>query len=424
MKKLIKFLLVLGLGVISIGCGGSNINSTTKSYPPSGSLDKSFGDDGKVLAGGSKDDSIYDIISNSDGTIYICGETNSPPAKGYDSFVAKLSQKGNFVSSFGQNGVVLSGTDKDDSCKAIAKDANGNIYATGSFTNSSNKDRGYIVKFKPDGSLDKSFNGSGYVNLSMDSYLNTIAIQSDGKIVVAGEEQGKALTMRFNSNGTADSSFGSSGKVTIGNGTAKDEVNDIAIDSSGNIVLVGKTVVNSKENVAVARLTPSGQIDTNFGNNGGFFYNSGDDDNAKAVKIDSSGKIVLSGMSGNSMLLIKLNSNGSLDTSFGAGGVVKYSDSPYCKGYDLALDTDDNILVTGFAGQSWTSVKMALWRYNIEGNLDKTFNKTGILTYSGGYSIDVGMAVTLDDDGKILVGGYSYQGNGKESDEIIWRVNP
>ena len=412
MQKLVKFLLVALVGALLIGCGGGGGSNV----PASGSLDKSFGDNGKVITGGAGYDAINSILSNSDGTIYLCG-TTSNATNGLDAFLSKYSEDGNLVSSFGTNGTILSNTAKDDKCIDITKDSNGNIYIVGEKTDSSNQNRGYISKF------DSNGNYIGMIELPAVSKLQAVAMQN-GKILTAGQHNNKAFIGRINANGTVDTTFGNNGSLEIGNGTTNDEVKDIAVESNGKIVIVGKTVNSGNKNIAIAKLTANGQLDTSFGNNGGVFYDSGDDDTANAVALTSSGEIILTGNSGNSMVLIKLNSDGSYHTSFGSGGVVKYTASPWSIGFDLLIDKNENIVITGLTGQDWSSFKAALWRYTINGTLDKSFNKSGIAVFKGGYNKDIGLTLTLDNNDKILVGGTSYQGSSHGYDIAMWRVNP
>ena len=419
MKKLIKFLSVALIGAMVVGCGGGS------NAPASASLDKSFGDNGKVIRGGTLDDGIFDIISNSDGTIYACGGATVAP-NNMDSFLSKYSEDGNLVTSFATNGTALSGLAKDDQCNAITKDSSGNIYAVGNYIDSSNQDRGYIAKYKSNGSLDISFNGSGFRGMNPVSTANVVAMQN-GKVLIAGQYNNKAVIARLNSDGTVDGTFGNSGTLELGSGTTDDEIKDIAIDNSGKIIVVGKTVVGgTNTNVAIVRLTSNGQVDTTFGTNGVVTYdNMGKNDWAEAVKIDSSGKILIAGQSGQAMALAKFNTDGNLDTSFGTNGLFLNTSGVGSASTDLTIDANDNILVTGIIAETTLSkYKMSVWRLDTTGKLDTSFNSTGIATYSGGHDVDIGYAITIDDNGKILVGGFSYQGTAKGADKAIWRINP
>ena len=421
MKKLIKFLSVALIGAVLVGCGGGGGSST----PASGSLDKTFGDNGKVIRGATLDDWISDIISNSDGTIYTCGEAAVAP-NNMDSSLSKYSEEGNLVTSFATNGTAFSGLAKDDQCNAITKDSSGNIYAVGLLTDSSNKERGYIAKYKPDGTRDSSFNGSGFRSMNPASTANAVAMQN-GKVLIAGQYNNKAVIARLNSDGTIDGTFGNSGSLELGSGTTDDVIKDIAIDSSGRIIIVGTTVVGgTNTNLAIARLTPNGQLDTTFGTNGVVTYdNMGKNDIAEAVKIDSSGKIVIAGHSGHTMALAKFNTDGNLDTSFGTNGLFLNTSGVKSASLDLTIDANDNILATGMIAETaLLKYKMAVWRLDTTGKLDTSFNGTGIATYSNGHDMDMGTSITINDNGKILVGGYSYQGNTKGVDNVIWRINP
>ena len=420
MKKLIKFLSVALIGAVLIGCGGGGGSNT----PASGSLDKSFGDNGKVITGGAQDDVILDIISNNDETIYVSGAIQTV-ANGWDCMLSKYSKNGLVIDNFATNGVASSIIIGYDVCNAMAKDSNGNIYLAGRYISDNNGAGGLIGKYKPNGFLDTAFDGHGYKWFSLAYKLNAIAMQN-GKIVVAGQykDRNKGFIARLNSNGSIDESFGANGYIAFGNRTTHYDIKDIAIDNNGKIILVGN---QNDENIFIAKLRTDGHFDTTFGTNGIVTYDNNDYiDIANAVAIDSNRKIIVAGASNGVMALIKLNNDGSFDLSFGTKGIVlDESGELLSEGLDLTIDANDNILVVGANNAS--TRKMIIWRFDTTGKADITFNNSGITTFKnkyvdGGYIL--GSAITLDDNGKILVGGSIDTGNSKHIEMAIWRINP
>ncbi len=420
MKKLIKFLSVALIGAVLIGCGGGGGSNT----PASGSLDKSFGDNGKVITGGSNREDITDIISNSDGSLLITGRVDNTP---WNGFLSKLDESGDYVNSFATNGTFINPTTNENRNLAMAKDSSGYIYIVG-YINVANKE-GFVAKFKPNGTPDTTFANGGVKIIKSsgkDITINAIAIDSNGKLVIGGSFDNDAIVARLKSDGNVDMGFGLS-PGTIFGGTHSDIINDIAIEDNGDIIAIGSTELTATTlEIMVAKLNSSGGFVNSFGTSGVMIIpDSAHSNEGTSVALDSNGDIFVTGSSALSMILAKVKqSDGSLDTSFASSGIAKYSDSAFSFGSDLTTDANDNILVTGLVGQNLSSYKMAVWRYDATGNLDTSFNGSGLATYSEGYDMDFGKAITIDDNNKIIVGGGSYQGPSKKSDKAIWRINP
>ena len=227
------------------------------------------------------------------------------------------------------------------------------------------------------GSLDSTFgtNGTLLVPGAPNATGQAVAIQSDGKIVIAGysgiegnnNSESDFLAARFNSNGTIDSAFGIDGwsRVSITGEAKLDFANSVAIQPDGKIVLAGY-LRDSSGNwaFAVARLNTNGDIDSSFGNNGslGFFITGGDgSDLANSVAIQSDGKIVITGYSGGhffksfyqlnrALVVVRLNSDGSFDNTFGLGGQARIQilkDSTRSNGNAVVIQSDGKIVVAG-----------------------------------------------------------------------------
>jgi uncharacterized delta-60 repeat protein len=238
------------------------------------------------------------------------------------------------------------------------------------------------------GDLDATFGSGGKVTTDLSGFndrASAIAVQPDGKIVVAGTTNVFApasafLVTRYNADGSLDQGFGIGGKATAvdgGNASA------LAVQADGKIVVAG----SAHGDFALARFTTSGALDAGFGAGGqvttDFF---GRNDSAAAVAIDGNGRIVVAGIARASDLpdfaLARYNSDGSLDVTFGTGGTVTTDYFGRNDGASaVAVDGSGKIVAAGFAFSGpFPSVEFALARYNPDGSRDATFGTDGRVT--------------------------------------------
>ena len=157
-----------------------------------------------------------------------------------------------------------------------------------------------------------------------------------------------------------------------------------------------------------------------------------DSDYGKSIVLDSNGNIYVTGYSGNSsnnddMVIWKYDSDGNLDTSFGTNGIVVHNGAAGGNSADggnsIALDSNENIYVTGYSSNGSNS-DMVIWKYDSDGNLDTSFGTNGIVVHdnaAGGNASDEGYSITLDSNGNVYVTGYS--SNGSNSDMVIWKYD-
>ena len=266
------------------------------------------------------------------------------------------------------------------------------------------------------GDLDPSFGGDGKVTTYLSSIggaVTAIAVQPDGKVVAAGTIEERAFALaRYNPDGFPDLTFGFIGVVIT-------EVGGIGIIFSMSLLPDGKIVVAgvgvSTPNgfdFAVARYNPDGTLDTTFGSGGivltDFF---GDSDSAYALTVLDDGKMIVTGTTWNPTSnnrdfgLVRYNSDGSLDESFGDGGrvVTDISGSDYA--YGIGIQSSGKIVVGG--SSSGTGSNFALARYKRDGKLDRSFGTDGkvITDFSGGY--DRAYSLKIQPDDKIVLGGYA-----------------
>ena len=265
------------------------------------------------------------------------------------------------------------------------------------------------------GSLDPAFGENGIVlSLVGDSYsqANGMAIQPDGKIILAGDARfgtSKLTIIRYNTDGSLDMDFGYEGVVSTTIGSA-DYAECVAIQADGSIVVAGRTYDGTNYTAVMARYSSVGELDPSFGSSGIAHLNS--INNLEGIAIQSDGKIVVGGYSDDNFALARVNTNGIIDTSFGDNGYAitvlkdesEIESLSYIKNIDI--QTDGKIVASGFIYSPVTYYDMAVARYNTNGQLDAAFAVNGYLTINLGGLADFGTSVKIQDDGKIVIGGH------------------
>ncbi len=303
---------------------------------------------------------------------------------------------------------------------SVAVQSDGRIVAAGWSSNGTNRDFA-LVRYTDSGALDTSFGTGGIVTTpigSSDESGNGVAVQSDGKIVVAGvsstgSNQVIAL-VRYTDTGALDPSFGTGGKVTTALGGTFDLANSVVLQSDGKIVVAGDSVQVGSFDVALVRYTAGGALDVDFGKGGMVTTSIGSsDDTGQKVVVQEDGKIVIVGATwegtNTHIALLRYTTDGALDPNFGTGGIVTTDFGDSSVGSDLAVQADAKIVV---AGWTWNGSNrdFALARYTTSGALDAGFGIAGKATTDLGGRDDYGFGVAVQSDGKIVVAGFSQPG--------------
>jgi uncharacterized delta-60 repeat protein len=266
------------------------------------------------------------------------------------------------------------------------------------------------------GTVDAAFGSNGISTVAHGSWAAASAsvVQSDGRIVAAGESQLSEgttvmIATRMNPNGILDTSYGSGGAVTIDVGGASG-ANAIALQQDGKVVLAGsgRDTSTGRLSFAAVRLLPNGALDSTFGSGGITTIPIGSAAIANAISIQpGDGKIVLAGtaaMSHNEFAIARLNANGILDTSFGANGVTTLS--PPAAAWGMVRQSNGAFVLVGEEGYSGTQAYMAA-RITPTGQPDTSFGTLGIATVAIG-SDAIGNAVALQSNGDILITGNAW----------------
>ena len=285
-----------------------------------------------------------------------------------------------------------------------------------------------FIAFSQDGTLDNSFDSDGKVTYAIaDSICAAVdvEVQLDGKIVVGGYQYGQDWLMnfvllRYNSDGSLDNTFGVNGKL-ITKFTSiphSASLSSLAIQDDGKIVGLGKYSDADDDAIAIVRYTVNGSLDNTFGVGGKDTINVLGLTEPKEVKIQADGKIlILSYVSGFDIEVIRLNADGSIDNTFdGDGRVVIDPTANMDYPYDMTIQNDGKIVLCGT-----TSEDIFLVRLNSDGGLDTTFDSDGILTTDHESQIQSATAITVQMDGKIVIGGSH---GGWPSQLIVIRYNP
>lgn len=268
-----------------------------------------------------------------------------------------------------------------------------------------------VSRYTPNGTLDTTFNGSGSQTLLVGSITTgeAVILQPDGKIIVCGSAFQSAsdfLVTRFTPNGLLDTSFNTVGYTTtsIGSGAG---ATSVSLQSTGNIIVAG-TAIEGSAMLALTRYTPNGLLDTSFGINGIVTTNIPVSAVLHKIIIQSDDKIVATGYvetgGTTAFVLVRYNADGSLDNGFGTGGIVTTSIGIEAQANSLSLQSDGNIVVTGYALISGES-QFAAARYTTNGTLDTTFS-TGIITTAIQNNAQA-QAIAIEPNGAIILAGSS-----------------
>lgn len=415
-------------------------------YKTAGSLDLDFHWNGKgALAFNSLPSAAHAVAVDAEGRVVLAGYvTNSAGSEEFG--IVRLLPDGSYDPAFGTGGWVITDFAGDNAqANAVAIQPDGKIVAAG-FTRSGTDADFALARYLPDGSLDPTFGTSGRVVTKFDvlaDIIRDIAIQSNGKIVVCGSSAASLVfntpsyfaVARYLPDGSLDQTFNGTGQAITDIGT--DEESDIAravtFLSTGQIVVAGYSSVALASRITVVRYRPNGLLDATFGDLGvaqtEVFTNSGNFCTDITALPDNA--LLLSGMAENvdfkDIFLVKMLPTGALDPAFGQNGKVVRSLSPKDdNAYGMALRPDGRILLAGDTrkdGDFYTDA--TLLQFKADGSKDPAFGNDGARVEDVGTSEDVGSALLVLPDGKVLVGGNAQNGTDYNwRDWVLTRFQP
>jgi len=353
------------------------------------------------------------------GLIYSVGGVALPNSRSSEDTAAlRFLSSGLADTSWASGGAAVNALENDtDRAKACLLQPDGKLVASGvASVTKGNKTQQFasIVRYNTDGTLDTSFAGDGAVEGSPNSFSstsNSMGRLSDGSIVIGGYNVGSHqnwLLGKF-------SSSGSPIYWVIKSFALNSMINSMAIDSLNRIVVAGEAGVsdsdstvtrynlvsspgNTDTDLTVARYSASGSPDPSFGGTGIVAINLGDYEHTGAVLVQSDGKVVVAGssvMGQDTWTMARLNDDGSLDSGFGSGGIVVLSGSAGII-RSIAQQADGKIVATGD-----TFGQLGYARVNTDGSVDVPVQTTAVKdsAYPSG--------IQIQPDGKSVVFGYA-----------------
>jgi len=397
-------------------------------YNHDGSLDTSFGalNNGKVTTDFGFNEQGQSIVVQADGKFLVAGTSGDGHfgAGGYRFALARYNNDG----SLDKTVTTDLNMNQYDVARSMTLQADGKILVAGltqHFIDGSHYGNDFaLVRYNSDLTLDTTFGsaGTGIVTTPVNPSIHehdegfSVTVQADGAILVAGfsyEGAGNAnfALVRYLENGTLDNSFGTAGTVTtpLSSDNIEDEARSITLQADGKIVVAGyvrswHTDGFSKYDFALVRYLSDGKLDNNFGrsSNGIVTTDINRWDDGYAVTMQADGKILLAGLTYNGIdtdfVILRYNSNGELDNDFGKSGkaVVSVNNTSWDYAHAVTVQADGKILVGGFSGLPYSSENdFALLRFNTDGSLDTTFSGGVVTTDINNTSDDRGTALAI-----------------------------
>ncbi len=309
-----------------------------------------------------------------------------------------------------------------DSAQDVAIQADGKIVVTGLVSNGSNFDFA-LVRYKTDGTLDSSFGSGGKVITPLgtgNDLSNALALQTDGKIIVVGKYRlssgnDAGAVVRYNVDGTPDTSFGTDG-IAVG----ALFIRAVVIQPNGKIVVAGD--IDTVKYAVVQRFNGDGTQDNSFGSGSTTIISSGFGltDQAYSVALQANGKIVVAGSVATGtphFSIVRLNADGSFDSTFGTDGIVSVPIGAADTAYSVAVQTNGKIVAAGASDND-----IAVVRLNANGTLDPSFDGDGIVK-TNIIGSDQGFALALQPNGKIAVAGYASNITGSDFAVVTYNTD-
>ena len=405
----------------------------TSSYSQPGTLDIRFAENGIFF------DTSIKVYSNTaflqkEGKILVGGFTDD---LNMDFFLMRLNNSGFIDSSFGINGKTIADIAKSNQLRSLAVQDDGKIIAGGSSYLYFVRDEEFnqifnfnytLLRLFPNGTIDSSFGENGTVQTDFGGIEEayTVAIQTDGKILVGGstgalppgQNSPKFLLVRYLSSGQIDSSFGIDGRVTtIFNNSTDDIIKKVLLLSDGSIIVCGTingaTGIFDSGDFALAKYLPNGDLDESFGLGGKVTTRM---NNTGSLLRDAlllkDGKILTVGVTnyGNEAktrpVLVQYNSDGSLDESFGNDGIkeIVFSEGT-SEGRCLNIQDNNKIIMCSYI---YDVGLFGITRLDEKGIIDSSFGTNGNVIQDIGL-YDSPTEILIQNDGKIIVTGYTLE---------------
>lgn len=391
-------------------------------WAQTGGLDPSFGSGGRVSTNfGVGEDIARALTRLPDGRFVAAGYAQTP--EGYAFALARYTSGGTLDATFGTAGTLsLTFGTGINRAYAVAQGPDGTLIVAGQVPGGT-PDFG-VARLLPDGSLDTTFSGDGWVTTDFgggEDEARAVVVQPDGRIVVGGSSlfgstDGFALA-RYGTDGSLDTSFGTDGRVTTGGTSGVDQLAALVLQPDGSLLAAGSAGVEGSRAFGLVRYLPDGTLDPSFGTGGVVVTSLGPlDDAATTAVLQPDGRVVVGGYTRNAgssfyaFALARYLADGTPDGDFGNAGVTLTEfPSGFASIHRLALQPDGRLLAVGPA-QANTPEVVGLARYTTSGVLDPSFGVGGTATVQFGTFVDTPHDVALQPDGRFVVAGSTYVG--------------
>ena len=383
-----------------------------------GSLDSSFGNNGKVFLEGVYA-SANCVALQKDGKIIQGGNALYEGVLG--AILVRYNTNGTIDSSFGNKGIVVTalpghGYSSGD-FRAIGVQKDNKIIAMSAIDGAYSESQNIaVLRYMPNGTLDSSFGENGMVitDIKFTDIPNAMIVQNDDKIVVTGttlanyNDDQTSFTVRYLENGTLDSSFGGDG-IVLTVYQQPIEISSVALGSDGKVVIGGEYALLQKP--VFVRYMSDGRKDVNFGTNGIAvisFSNPIIRDYIRSIAVQDDGKILSTGVRYedviSNMVLFRIDNGGKLDSSFaGTGVIVQDFGDGSSEATKVLIQQDGKVIISG----KYYYTFFAVARYNQNGSLDSSFGSNGLVTTDLSYSVYFTSAA-LQSDNKLVMSGSVY----------------
>lgn len=389
-----------------------------------GVLDPTFGVGGRVITNVGPRDGATAIAIQTDGKILAAGTTSTPLGES-DFLLGRYLSNGALDTTFGNGGLVRTEFGiTSEYATAIAIQPDGRIIVVGGVIDGAGVDFG-IARYLSDGTLDPDFGTNGLVVTDFDGADDSaaaVALQANGKIVVVGsaEQAGPSgllpdfAVARYHEDGSLDASFDGDGKATTAILSWGDRARAVAVQADGRIVLAGFANIDATptgSRFALVRYNGDGSLDESFDGDGRVAtQTSGSFAVLTSIALQADGKIVVGGFADTSKKMMNVavaryGVDGSLDSSFGAGGLVLTSFPAWAYASSVAIAADGKIVAAGRHYDGSGLSDFALMRYSVYGALDTTFGAGGVVSTDFGGTHDAINGLALQADGRIVVAG-------------------
>ncbi|MEJ7848137.1 MAG: FG-GAP-like repeat-containing protein [Pyrinomonadaceae bacterium] len=380
-------------------------------------LDTAFNGTGYQLQQFSSDGAWgFSVAVQADGKVVV-GGTQLVGGNIGDFAAMRLLTAGNLDNTFDLDGRVATNLGPFDQSTSMLIQADGKIVLGGSrYSGTTNNDFA-AARYNLDGTLDSSFDLNGVVATNNNAFSNDfsegMAIQSDGKLVLVGttafatdpsdNNQTDIMIIRYNVDGSLDSTFAGSGKLIVAFPNFSESAKVITIQPNGKILIGGYLYNGQNDDFLMMRFMPNGMLDDTFGTGGLVTILSNGSDMITSLALQPDGKILAGGFKAGISVLLRYNSNGSPDSTFGGSGSVNAGQSVY----KIILDSTGKILIGGSQFS-----RFAISRFETNGSVDATFNQGTAAAANIPNHQCSGFSMALQNDGKILVSGTCSNGFG------------